>query len=128
MFQNMNTEFRYEFEKYAGPGSRYFCPQCQKKTFTRYIDLLTGQHLSELVGKCSRENKCNYLFTPKQYFALKKKRLRASFQSPLDFIFMNFSVSCVDHLLTIIGFPQKQHQLHIRGHKLIEEVTGKKNR
>lgn len=50
--------------------TRFRCPMCQdaSKTFTRYIDTLTGEYIHDDVGKCSRENKCGYHMTPKQYF------------------------------------------------------------
>ncbi len=62
--------YRYTLEKYAGPSTRYACPQCGiKRTFTRYIDTETNQHLSAEVGRCNREQKCGYHYKPKQYFA-----------------------------------------------------------
>lgn len=61
--------YKYTLEKYAGPSTRYTCPQCGvKRTFTRYIDTVTNQHLSAEVGRCNREQKCGYHYSPKQYF------------------------------------------------------------
>lgn len=53
--------------------SRYYCPRCKnlQKTFTRYIDLETGNHINPIVGKCNREINCGHHFTPKEYFQLK---------------------------------------------------------
>lgn len=60
---------RYTLEKYKGPGSRHTCPGCgNAKVFTRYIDSQTSEHLAPSVGRCSREIKCGYHYTPKQYF------------------------------------------------------------
>lgn len=60
---------RFILEPYKGQKTRYTCPQCKKeKQFTRYIDLQTNTHLSDLVGKCNRESKCGYHLTPKKYF------------------------------------------------------------
>ena len=61
---------RYILEPYKGMNSRYHCPQChyRVKTFTRYIDIVTGKHIASNVGRCSRENTCKYHYTPKQYF------------------------------------------------------------
>jgi len=61
-------EFRYSLEKYVSRKSRYFCPECHKRTFTRYMDNETKQHLADYVGKCNREEKCAYHYTPKMYF------------------------------------------------------------
>lgn len=66
----MNTSYRHILEPYKGPNTRYHCPSCQqrKKTFSRYIDTLTGQHIDSTVGRCNRESSCGYHYTPKQYF------------------------------------------------------------
>ncbi len=57
-------------EPYKGMKTRYSCPTCKHKvkTFTRYIDRDTGEHLHMDVGRCSRESNCGYHYTPKQYF------------------------------------------------------------
>lgn len=64
------TNYRYRLETYHGPASRYVCPQCNKreKTFVRYIDTQTGQHLGPHVGRCNRESNCGYHLTPTQFF------------------------------------------------------------
>lgn len=60
---------RYSLEKYSGPSSRYTCPNCGNKgEFSRYKDNVTGEYLTEDVGRCNRESTCGYHFTPKQYF------------------------------------------------------------
>ncbi len=62
--------YRFILEPYAGRNSRYTCPQCHKPhQFTRYIDTATGEMVAEHVGRCNRENKCGYHYTPRQYFA-----------------------------------------------------------
>ena len=63
------NEHRYILEKYKGLKTRYTCPSCNKpKEFTMYIDTLTEQHIHSSVGKCNREIKCGYHYSPKQYF------------------------------------------------------------
>ena len=63
------NEHRYILEPYKGPATRYNCPECNKgKTFVRYIDTQTGEHISPNVGRCNRESNCRYSYTPKQYF------------------------------------------------------------
>ncbi|XWN34936.1 MAG: DUF6371 domain-containing protein [Roseivirga sp.] len=65
----MNS-YRYALARYQGPCSRYTCPRCQKpRQFTRYIDIESGQPLSELVGRCNRAVQCGYHYTPQQYRA-----------------------------------------------------------
>lgn len=68
-FKKMN-EYKYILEPYKGMSTRYHCPECQsnEKTFSLYIDTETGEHLNNIVGRCNRESKCGYHYTPKQYF------------------------------------------------------------
>ena len=63
-------EHRYILEPYKGISTRYRCPVCQQKdkTFSLYIDTETGEHINANVGRCNRESKCGYHYTPKQYF------------------------------------------------------------
>lgn len=64
----MNQQ-RYILEPYKGMKTRFHCPECgQKQTFARYIDTETGSYVADNVGRCNRETKCGYLFTPAQYF------------------------------------------------------------
>ena len=65
------NEHRFILEPYQGMNTRYHCPapNCGKdKTFVRYIDTETGEHINPSVGRCNRENNCGYHYTPKQYF------------------------------------------------------------
>lgn len=60
---------KHELEKYKGIKSRHTCPACgHKGVFSRYIDTETGEYLSDEVGRCNREDKCGYHYTPGQYF------------------------------------------------------------
>ncbi len=63
-------DYRYKLEPYRGQGTRYRCPRCQRqeRTFVRYIDTETNQHIHENVGKCNREDNCQYHYTPKMFF------------------------------------------------------------
>jgi hypothetical protein len=64
------NKHKYILEPYKGMNTRYRCPSCQQrdKTFSRYIDTETGEHIHPTVGRCNRENNCGYHYTPKQYF------------------------------------------------------------
>ena len=56
-------------QKYKGISTRHTCPQCGKKqSFTLYFDGNTHQPINKKVGKCNRESKCGYHYTPKQFF------------------------------------------------------------
>ncbi len=61
--------YRFQLEKYSGIVSRHTCPQCkQKRSFTKYIDKEGKITFPDYVGRCNRTEKCNYHFTPKDYF------------------------------------------------------------
>jgi hypothetical protein len=61
-------QYFYSLEKYKGQKTRYTCPNCRKpKEFTRYINTQTGEYIAENVGKCNRENKCGYHYSPSDY-------------------------------------------------------------
>lgn len=74
--------FKYSLEKYSGTNSRFFCPECGKKEFVRYIDSATGEYLSDFVGKCNRIERCNYHFKPKMYF--EKEGIEFQFNSKIE--------------------------------------------
>jgi hypothetical protein len=62
--------YTYILEPYRGKNTRHICPGCQQrdKTFALYIDTNTGEPIHPSVGRCNREGKCGYHYTPKQYF------------------------------------------------------------
>lgn len=64
------NDHRFILEPYTGMKSRYHCPGCnsRQKTFALYIDAETGNPIADYVGRCNREDKCGYHYTPKQYF------------------------------------------------------------
>ena len=56
-------------QKYKGISTRHTCPECgQKQSFTLYLDGNTNEPIHKTVGKCNRESKCGYHYTPKQFF------------------------------------------------------------
>ena len=63
-------QYPYSFEPYKSMASKFHCPSCNhsRKTFTRYINNQTGEHIHSTVGKCDRVNSCGYYYTPTQYF------------------------------------------------------------
>jgi hypothetical protein len=63
------NEYNFVLEPYKGMNTRHRCPACNSnKSFVRYIDTTTGEHIANNVGKCNREINCGYHYTPKQYF------------------------------------------------------------
>jgi hypothetical protein len=56
-------------QKYKGISTRHSCPECgQKQSFTLYLDGKTNEPIHCKVGKCNRESKCGYHYTPKQFY------------------------------------------------------------
>lgn len=56
---------RYVLEKYTSVKSRHTCPNClEKHTYTRFIDVTTGEYLDEKFGRCDRVEKCGYFESP----------------------------------------------------------------
>jgi hypothetical protein len=56
-------------QKYKGISTRHTCPECGvKQSFTLYLDGNTNEPIHRTVGKCNRESKCGYHYTPKQFF------------------------------------------------------------
>ncbi len=62
-------DYQFILEPYNGSKTRHTCPSCNnKKVFTRYIDSNTNEYIDEAVGKCNREIKCGYHYSPKNYY------------------------------------------------------------
>lgn len=63
------NNLKYILQPYRGISTRRTCPACGGKLeFTLYIDASTGAPIHNTVGKCNRELKCGYHYTPSQYF------------------------------------------------------------
>ncbi|WNI35965.1 DUF6965 family protein [Chryseobacterium sp. SG20098] len=57
----MKTEYLYILEI----GSKKFpCPECEKRSFVRYINTETREYLHKDYGRCDRESKCAYHLNP----------------------------------------------------------------
>ena len=73
-------QYKYSLDK----SSRKFrCPGCGQKRLVRYIDNQTKEYLSETVGRCDREDRCQYHLTPKQYFTENPEQHTKSFKVPV---------------------------------------------
>lgn len=56
-------------QPYKGISTRHTCPACEaKNSFTLYLNGDTHEPINSKVGKCNREIKCGYHYTPKQFF------------------------------------------------------------
>ena len=56
---------RYVLERYSGRKSRHTCPNCGNKTsYTKFVDVTTGDYLGDSFGRCDRIEKCGYFRAP----------------------------------------------------------------
>lgn len=53
--------FRFVLDR---KSKKFFCPECKRKTFVRFIDNATNEYLPGKYGRCDREIKCNYHLNP----------------------------------------------------------------
>ena len=65
------NEYRFHLDN-SKPKIKGVCPRCQRRKLTYYIDD-TGEFTQRFrdanVGRCDRENNCEYEFKPSEYFA-----------------------------------------------------------
>ena len=57
--------YKYSLER---TSKKYHCPNCEKKTFTKYVDNENDDYINYKVGICDRQSKCGYHYTPKSFF------------------------------------------------------------
>jgi len=73
----MSKNYDIILEPYKGPSTRHTCPRCgQKKKFSLYIYTDTGDPVDPTVGRCDREVRCRYHYTPQRFFADNPNRSR----------------------------------------------------
>lgn len=58
----------YSLEKHKNGKPKHICPSCEKRTFVYYINNKTLEYLNDKVGRCDRQDKCGYHYTPREYF------------------------------------------------------------
>jgi hypothetical protein len=61
----MPNNYRHPLDK---SSKKFICPNCGKKSLTRYIDIETNQYLPQQYGRCDHENSCvpHYHLKPDQ--------------------------------------------------------------
>lgn len=64
------NDMQFKLERYrSGGANRYTCPHCgRKRCFTRYVNSVTGEYVSDDCGKCNHESSCGYHYPPRDYF------------------------------------------------------------
>jgi hypothetical protein len=66
--------YKYQLQK---GSKKHRCPSCHKKRFVRYIDIESGDYLTEIYGKCDREINCAYHLNPYKNGFDKKNKSKA---------------------------------------------------
>lgn len=54
--------YKYSLDK---SSKKFICPNCQKKTFVKYVSSEDNCYLEDKFGRCDRQSNCNYHLTPK---------------------------------------------------------------
>lgn len=108
-------------EHYKGKATRHLCPNCgSKNSFTHYLDGNTQKPINSKVGRCERESKCGYHYTPKQFymdnpqFEIELNNSIVSFMPtsiasprPIDAILYDFVEKSTSHKSKFVQFLSK---------------------
>ena len=57
----MNKSYKYSLDR---TSKKFVCPNCNKKTFVKFVDNETNHYLNSTDGRCDRESKCGYFKKP----------------------------------------------------------------
>ena len=63
----MIINYKYSLDK---SSRKFICPNCNKKTFVKFIDNDTKHNLNNIDGRCDRESKCGYFKKPDNNFSI----------------------------------------------------------
>lgn len=70
-------------------GKKFVCPNCQKRTFVKFVESETNNYVGDGFGRCDRETKCSYFSTPKNEI---QDSLQIKFDAPLKPSFHHFEL------------------------------------
>ena len=122
------SDYRFILEPYKSMKDKYECPNCNNKTFTRYIDTQNNDFINSDVGMCSRLIKCSYHLPPKKYFD-NNVTLDNSFYTkpivrtkPISYIDKSLFYKSLNHTNNFILFLESLFDKSI-----VKEVTEKYN-
>jgi len=68
--------YKYKLDR---SSKKFLCPNCNKKTFVKFIEAETGSYLTDDFGRCDREQNCNYFKSPpvgKKYYLIEVLSLK----------------------------------------------------
>lgn len=61
----MRNNYKYSLDK---SSKKFNCPNCNRKTFVKFVDNETKLYLNDTDGRCDRENKCGYFKKPSKNY------------------------------------------------------------
>jgi hypothetical protein len=118
-------------QPYKGKSTRHTCPSCKTNhSFTLYLSDKTHQPIHQTVGKCNREIKCGYHYSPNQYFLNNPASCRdeaclvssvtrsnsilkiENRVGQIPFSYVEQSLSLHSHFLQFLGTIFTPHQIH----------------
>ncbi len=82
----MKENYKYSLEKYSGSKSRFVCPNCKKREYTRFINTETREYLSYEFGRCNRIIKCGYFKYPNQENNFIYEKNKVSVESEIEYL------------------------------------------
>lgn len=75
--------YKYSLNK---TSKKHFCPKCSKKTFVQYVNNESGEVVSNISGRCDRENNCGYHYTPKLFFKDNNQEYNPIMKNPMELV------------------------------------------
>ncbi|MGV0919922.1 DUF6371 domain-containing protein [Empedobacter falsenii] len=82
----MKENYKYSLEKYSGSKSRFVCPNCKKREYTRFINTETREYLSYEFGRCNRIIKCGYFKYPTQGSNFNCEKSNVSVEPEIEYL------------------------------------------
>ena len=61
--------YKYILDK---SSKKFVCPNCNKKTFVKFINVEDNSYLQDEFGRCDRQTNCNFFNSPKQNSVISK--------------------------------------------------------
>ena len=76
----MTKQYKYKLDK---SSKKFTCPNCNKKTLVRFVNVHSEGYSDTEDGRCDRESKCGYFKKPSNNsVVLVEKKHNTSFQKP----------------------------------------------
>lgn len=87
--------YKYTLDK---SSKKFLCPNCNKRTFVKYIEVESSNYLTEDFGRCDREQNCNYHKAPpkgKKYYLINVLSLKDITDKAIKIVDLNGVIEVV---------------------------------